>query len=265
MNQVVDQHGVARRDSYVIGIPNKIVGEGYWGTQSISQDCVLTVAKDAHLNFRTPIYSDVLIAVIDSTRLEHHADIVEGFDLISNFGNSATVLHVNKCYAEQLRKTLNGFICNMNTVTEIQTNGAALSYFEHDLITACISAFVPSNDIPSKPVSQKVHRYIVDAATSLILSVPTCPPTISELCEKLHISRRTLHYAFVKMMGVNPVTYIRVIRLNRVRRELLRAKRSGANIKEIAATWGFWHMGMFAKYYLELFGEHPSETIRKNS
>jgi AraC family ethanolamine operon transcriptional activator len=34
-------------------------------------------------------------------------------------------------------------------------------------------------------------------------------------------------------------------------------------ISEIAAHWGFWHLGMFSSYYKDLFGETPSATARR--
>jgi transcriptional regulator GlxA family with amidase domain len=38
---------------------------------------------------------------------------------------------------------------------------------------------------------------------------------------------------------------------------------AGHNLTHIAARWGFEHMGRFAQGYRELFGERPSETIRR--
>ncbi|WP_338353092.1 hypothetical protein [Thalassolituus oleivorans] len=31
----------------------------------------------------------------------------------------------------------------------------------------------------------------------------------------------------------------------------------------VAANWGFWHPGQFAKDYKQLFGENPSETVKR--
>jgi AraC family transcriptional regulator, ethanolamine operon transcriptional activator len=34
-------------------------------------------------------------------------------------------------------------------------------------------------------------------------------------------------------------------------------------VKKIALDSGFWHLGHFAKDYHALFGENPSETLRR--
>ncbi|MNY80087.1 transcriptional regulator EutR [compost metagenome] len=49
--------------------------------------------------------------------------------------------------------------------------------------------------------------------------------------------------------------------MNGVRAELISSDQS-ALVSEVAAKWGFWHMGMFSAYYKELFGERPSETLK---
>jgi AraC family transcriptional regulator, ethanolamine operon transcriptional activator len=54
------------------------------------------------------------------------------------------------------------------------------------------------------------------------------------------------------------VTYLRVMRLNRVRRELQTHRRD--SIGDVAARWGFWHLSRFAADYSRLFGELPSAT-----
>ncbi|MGU0820643.1 helix-turn-helix domain-containing protein [Pseudomonas aeruginosa] len=83
-----------------------------------------------------------------------------------------------------------------------------------------------------------------------------------EICEELKISRRTLHYGFWKVLGINPVTYLRYLRLNGVRRDIISSNGESVTIGDIAANWGFWHMGMFSTYYKQLFGETPSATRR---
>ena len=34
-------------------------------------------------------------------------------------------------------------------------------------------------------------------------------------------------------------------------------------VAEVAGAWGFGHLGRFAGYYADTFGELPSETLRR--
>jgi AraC family ethanolamine operon transcriptional activator len=38
---------------------------------------------------------------------------------------------------------------------------------------------------------------------------------------------------------------------------------SDSSVAVVAANWGFWHPGQFAKDYKQLFGENPSETVKR--
>jgi AraC family ethanolamine operon transcriptional activator len=87
------------------------------------------------------------------------------------------------------------------------------------------------------------------------------PPSIEEICRASGVSWRTLDYAFRERFDLTPKQYLQAIRLQRVRRDFLR-KYPHSSISDIAATWGFWHMGQFAADYRRQFGELPSETVR---
>ena len=90
------------------------------------------------------------------------------------------------------------------------------------------------------------------------------PRYITELCELAHVSRRTLQYSFEDVLGISPLRYLRLSRLNSVRRALLSDIRDDETILRLAERWGFWHAGQFAHDYTQLFGENPSQTrLRK--
>lgn len=92
---------------------------------------------------------------------------------------------------------------------------------------------------------------------------PQDPLTVTDMAHFAGVSIRSLQDGFKKYVGMSPTDYLRNIRLNRVREELLAERGFDSSIADIAFTWGFTHLGRFAKLYHERFGELPSETIRK--
>ena len=58
---------------------------------------------------------------------------------------------------------------------------------------------------------------------------------------------------------MNPVAYLRAQRLNGVRQML----KEGQSVTDAATAWGFWHFGHFSQEYKKLFGELPSESLRR--
>ena len=87
------------------------------------------------------------------------------------------------------------------------------------------------------------------------------PLTVMELCRKTGFSAPTLYRAFSEEFGVGPKRYLHVRRLAGVRRDL-RSLHTTESISDIAARWGFWHMGKFAADYRRQFGELPSDSRR---
>ena len=81
---------------------------------------------------------------------------------------------------------------------------------------------------------------------------------VGNLCEELAVSRRTLEYIFIENIEMSPAKYIKVLRLNNIRREIL--SKECDNLGDIAAKWGIWHLGRFSQDYHRLFGELPSAT-----
>jgi len=96
----------------------------------------------------------------------------------------------------------------------------------------------------------------------LLLAHTDEPLSILQVCSHLGTSRRKLNYCFQDVLGTTPVKYLRTLRLNGVRRVLRHAEK-GVTVQDVAAHWGFWHLGQFAQDYRRLFGELPSTTLRQ--
>ncbi len=90
------------------------------------------------------------------------------------------------------------------------------------------------------------------------------PLTIADLVEVSGVSARTLYDGFQRFKGASPMGCLRAVRMERVRDELL----AGGERKEVSAVankWGFLHLGRFAQSYQALFGERPSDTVRRRA
>ena len=88
--------------------------------------------------------------------------------------------------------------------------------------------------------------------------------SIPEVCLAMNISRRELEYAFRATFDSSPWEFLQKLRLNAVYRQL----RSDAldypgRITDAAMAYGINHLGRFPAQYRELFGERPSETLRR--
>lgn len=86
---------------------------------------------------------------------------------------------------------------------------------------------------------------------------------VNELADTVGVSLRTLSNAFREQLGVSPRYFIRAYTLNAARRALRMGEPGGVKVSEVAARLGIWEWGRFARDYRQLFGELPSETLRR--
>jgi AraC family ethanolamine operon transcriptional activator len=66
-----------------------------------------------------------------------------------------------------------------------------------------------------------------------------------------------------EFVGMGPTQYLRLERLNRVKRALAESDPRIASVGDIAAEYGFWESGRFAALYRATFGEGPRDTLRR--
>jgi AraC family ethanolamine operon transcriptional activator len=104
-------------------------------------------------------------------------------------------------------------------------------------------------------------RRIVAKARAYMEQQPDAVLAVPDLCKAIGASRRALQYAFEEVLQVSPVTYLRLMRLNRARVDLQQPQ--ACAVGDVAARWGFWHLSRFAAEYKSLFGELPSATLQR--
>lgn len=127
-----------------------------------------------------------------------------------------------------------------------------------DTILVYLSEMVEREEVLT--LTEHARKRIVDRARDYMLAHCNEPPSILDVCKFAGASRRKLQYCFQETLGMNPICYLRVLRLNGAHHEL---SKGAATVQTTACHWGFWHLSRFASDYRQLFGETPSTTLRK--
>ncbi|MBA8989665.1 AraC-like DNA-binding protein [Curtobacterium pusillum] len=89
------------------------------------------------------------------------------------------------------------------------------------------------------------------------------PLTVSDVARVADLSVRGLQEAFQRTLDRSPMQYLREVRLRRAHEDLLHAQPGQVSVADVAARWGFTHMGRFSGEYLRRFGEYPKVTLRR--
>lgn len=87
-------------------------------------------------------------------------------------------------------------------------------------------------------------------------------PTLTEIAGAVGVSVRGLTSAFRSFRNQSPIGYLRELRLQGVRAELLAAP-PGATVCSVISGWGYVNQGIFASAYQQRFGELPSHSLRR--
>ncbi|MBK1783414.1 AraC family transcriptional regulator [Prauserella cavernicola] len=105
-------------------------------------------------------------------------------------------------------------------------------------------------------------RRAVRRAVELLRARPEHPWTLGSLCAEVSVSAGTLCAGFREFTGTTPMAYLRTVRMDHVRAELLAAGADETTVTHSAHRWGFAHLGRFSADYRSRFGEPPSATLR---
>jgi AraC-like DNA-binding protein len=89
------------------------------------------------------------------------------------------------------------------------------------------------------------------------------PIHMAQLCDVTGVSERSLRNACHAVHGTSPKRYLTRRRMEAVRHALVEARPGEATVTRIATDHGFFELGRFAAAYSSLFGERPSDTLRR--
>ena len=163
--------------------------------------------------------------------------------------------------AEVLRVASDERMACMQAIAAALASGQTPSVqWEERLLAALLLVLGCSGVEPAAALSFQRRQRVVASVRGLILAQHDQMLTVPELCVKAHVSRRTLQYCFEDVMGMSPTLYLRRLRLNGVRRQLLDPQARHQAIGAIAADWGFGSFSQFSSDYRKLFGECPSAS-----
>lgn len=139
------------------------------------------------------------------------------------------------------------------------TSALVANHFEHTIISALLAAQPHTSSAAPARVGARAVRQVL----ALIEARPEVPWRLAELAAHAGVSARALQEGFRSELGSTPMTQLRRVRLGRARRDLARMDGASASVADIAARWGFSHLGRFAEAYRLEYRELPSQTLRR--
>ena len=145
-------------------------------------------------------------------------------------------------------------------------SAAAQKAAQQKLVTEVVSVLAVPRVNEPKPGRHMVPRdQIIRRSIEIFEQHDDEYISVEQLATAAGVSERTIRDAFQHYFGLAPVRYLNRRTLHQVRRALKAADPTVVTVTEIATQFGVWQLGRFARDYRFLFGELPSETLRKRS
>jgi AraC-like DNA-binding protein len=117
----------------------------------------------------------------------------------------------------------------------------------------------------SMTASGRRHEMIIVRFEDFLETHSDQPLYLAEICAAIGVAERTLRIVCEEHLGMGPIRFLSLRRMHLVRRALLRADPLKKTVTRVATDHGFWELGRFSVAYRGLFGESPSDSLRRPS
>jgi AraC-like DNA-binding protein len=135
---------------------------------------------------------------------------------------------------------------------------------EQDLLHALVSALAEPEAWEGTAKRQQ-HAVIMAKFEKVLDAQGDRKLSMADLSVGTGVPERTLRHFCYEFLGLSPLVYARLRRLNLVRAALLRSDPAIATVSGVARQHGFSELGRFAAAYRAAFGESPSTTLQGRS
>lgn len=260
--QSVVEQGQAWTGARLFGVPMAMNGSGSFCDRPLHNDSIFSFGPGSEFSLHSPKKFDVVGIAIKEEHYRHVVASLEEAGSRRMLSDCPTVMRCRSGLAE-LRAFVDALFDVFDNNSEILFHPTVQKTIHSALLGHICDAIQAASDLPAPLPTYQARKAMVERAKHYVLTNLHDTVTIAELCEALKTSRRTIQYCFNEVLHTNPVQYLRAIRLNNVRRELRNGNPALTQVQDVAARWGFWHLSHFATDYRAMFGELPSDTLRK--
>jgi AraC-like DNA-binding protein len=133
---------------------------------------------------------------------------------------------------------------------------------EHAMVHALVMCLTEGTPAEIN-LGRRRHLAILAQFEDLLAANHTRALYLGEICAAVGVSERTLRLICQEHLGMGPIRYLWLRRMNLARNALVLADPKKSTVTEIATEFGFWELGRFSVEYRALFGEGPSVSLNR--
>ncbi|MFY0750558.1 helix-turn-helix transcriptional regulator [Pseudomonas sp. NFX5] len=224
--------------------------------KALQQMCIIDSSRLVQGQFNPGTSTDTI--VIDAKLIHKEFSALRGYPVLKRIDfepvlpkNSQAWNYIN-CIAGAIKSGFNFIGGDCSPLSG--------SYLKQALLTSVLET-VPSNQgsIIECNTKNNLPRHI-SRAIDYMYAHAAEPILLADISINAHSSIRNLQIGFKKYKETTPMRYLRMIRLARVRSDLI-SHDVLLPWQTVAAQWGFSDMQLFTRYYQQVYHETPFKTV----
>ena len=228
-----------------------------WNGQFLQENSLACGASNSEWDFHTPQGSDHWVMMLPEKKLAEHMG-VDAEDILD--GSTQLLPLEPKCF-QRLNGGVKQLLAPENNQSQNERSFQSDEQIETDILSWAAGLFLQhagGEDGPGVRKRCAAYRRAVHIANR---SEQDLGP--AELAAKAGVSLRVLQMAFQENLGISPMRYLRLCKLNRLHTILRDSSHSQTNVTNLMRRCGFSEFGRTAGEYRRLFGESPQQTLAR--
>ncbi len=256
--------GSSPKKTLIISIPTLNREEIFCGGNTLKEGYSIIGNFAGYPDVRTNNQSRFLVIVAPLEQLLASAEQMQ-FPLIQKQLLSPGIIVSNLTAWKQLSNYLEELLAIAKSHPQLLTDNAQKTSMANLIVEDSVPLLlnVLTSQLNFLPKKESSRQNLVKCAEGYMRDRLFEPITLTDICQELDQSQRSLYYAFQEYFGLPPMKYLKILRLHGVRRTLKKAVPQTNTVSKIAMNYGFWHLGQFSADYKKMFGETPSTTLKQ--
>ena len=198
--------------------------------------------------------SDLFVATLSKSKFKNSMSNIHGERGVE-YLHSENIKSIKICDFQHIKSCFKTFLCRPPNSNE--------QAFNDDFIHHISESLYQDTNLPSdngiKPKNPDLAREFVQMTISNRINRPVC---IDDLKNLLFTSKTVLSKSVRDATGLSPISFIKRLRLEQIRTKLILHEELPLSIESLANAYGFKSRGHFSRYYRDVYGELPSETVK---
>jgi AraC-like DNA-binding protein len=224
---------------------------------------VFLALQPEHSYVASTVNADINVAILDPALLSQIADTAPGR---AQQPVRFTGYEPISAQAAQTWKATSAYIrATMLASPEAATAPLVTSNTVRLLVAVALATF-PSNALADPTIEDRhdAHPDTLRRAVAFVDEHAHQDITVADIAAAAFVTTRAVQLAFRRHLDTTPMEYLRRVRLDHARHDLLAADPADQTVTAVAYRWGFANPSRFAALYRQAYGVAPGHTLRQD-